>query len=104
MSKNDFLLAAAKKFDCLYVPSLYEVKYTGDKLESIKPKFADIPARLENAIVDDFENAPVPLKPIVPFVEAVHDRISIEIMRAVRPMPILSGVALLSAYLLSQSG
>jgi radical SAM family uncharacterized protein len=81
MSKKDFLLAAAKQLDCLYVPSLYEVRYHGDNLESIKPKYPDIPARLENAAVDDFENAPVPLKPIVPFVEAVHDRISIEIMR-----------------------
>ncbi len=80
-SKKDFLLAAAKKFNCLYVPSLYEVKYNGPALESITPKYPDIPARLENAVVDDFENAPVPQKPIVPFAEAIHDRISIEIMR-----------------------
>jgi radical SAM family uncharacterized protein len=81
MTKKDFLLAAAKQFNCLYIPSLYEVKYNNPALESIVPKYPDIPARLENAIVDDFENAPVPQKPIVPFVEAVHDRISIEIMR-----------------------
>jgi radical SAM family uncharacterized protein len=81
LTKQDFLLAAAKQFKCLYIPSLYEVSYNVNQLESIKPKFPDIPARLENAAVDDFENAPVPLKPIVPFVEAVHDRISIEIMR-----------------------
>lgn len=81
LSKKDFLLTAAKKFNCLYVPSLYEVKYNGPALETITPKYPDIPARLENAIVDDFENAPVPQKPIVPFAEAIHDRISIEIMR-----------------------
>jgi radical SAM family uncharacterized protein len=80
-SKKEFLLAAAKKFNCLYAPSLYEVKYNGSQLESIAPKYPDIPARLENAIVEDFENAPVPQKPIVPFAEAIHDRISIEIMR-----------------------
>jgi radical SAM family uncharacterized protein len=81
IAKTDFLQAAAKQFNCLYIPSLYEARYNGDNLESIKPNYPGIPARLENALVDDFENAPVPLKPIVPFVEAVHDRISVEIMR-----------------------
>jgi radical SAM family uncharacterized protein len=81
LSKKDFLLATAKKFNCLYVPSLYEVKYNGSQLKSIAPKYPDIPVRLENAVVDDFENASVPQKPIVPFAEAIHDRISIEIMR-----------------------
>jgi radical SAM superfamily enzyme YgiQ (UPF0313 family) len=37
--------------------------------------------RLRNAVVEDFENAPVPTRPIVPFVQAVHERVSIEIMR-----------------------
>ncbi len=80
-TKKDFLYAAATQFDCIYVPSLYVVEYAGDNLKSITPAHSSIPARLENAIVDDFENAPVPSKPIIPFVEAVHDRISIEIMR-----------------------
>ncbi|HML74016.1 MAG TPA: TIGR03960 family B12-binding radical SAM protein [Anaerohalosphaeraceae bacterium] len=80
-SKADFLLAAARQFDCLYVPSLYAVDYDGEELKSIRPKAAGVPARLENAVVEDFENASVPARPVVPFVEAVHDRISIEIMR-----------------------
>jgi radical SAM superfamily enzyme YgiQ (UPF0313 family) len=37
--------------------------------------------RFRNAVVEDFENAPVPTRPIVPFVEAVHERVSVEIMR-----------------------
>ena len=81
LSKKEFLFAVAKQFNCLYVPSLYEVEYSGSELKSIRPKYPDVPAHLENAVVDDFENAPVPQSPIVPFVEAVHDRISIEIMR-----------------------
>ena len=32
-------------------------------------------------IVDDFENAPYPDKFVVPFIEAVHDRAAVEIMR-----------------------
>ncbi|MHC4540389.1 MAG: TIGR03960 family B12-binding radical SAM protein [Planctomycetota bacterium] len=53
----------AEKFDWAYVPSLYEGR------------------TLKNAVVQDFENASVPLRPIVPFVQAVHERVSVEIMR-----------------------
>jgi len=80
-SKNEILLAAANKFDWAYVPSLYKFDYDGDRIKSFEPTVHGIPVRLKNAVVDDFENAPVPLAPIVPFAEAVHDRISIEIMR-----------------------
>ncbi len=62
-SKNEILSSIADKFDWAYVPAFY----AGQKLQ--------------NAVVEDFDNAPVPLAPIVPFVQAVHERISIEIMR-----------------------
>ncbi len=62
-SKKETLRKIEQAFDWAYVPALY----TGGKLR--------------NAVIDDFDNAPVPLKPIVPFVEAVHERVSVEIMR-----------------------
>jgi len=62
-SKKEILQKIAKTFDWAYVPSFY----TG--------------GRLHNAVVEDFDNAPVPLKPIVPFVETVHERVTVEIMR-----------------------
>lgn len=80
-SKKDILNSAAKKFDWAYVPSLYKFEYDGDRIKSFEPTIPEIPVRLKNAVVDDFENSAVPLAPIVPFAEAVHDRISIEIMR-----------------------
>ena len=40
------------------------------------------PARkISRAFVKDYNNAPFPTKPIVPFIETVHDRAAIEIMR-----------------------
>ncbi|MDD5063211.1 MAG: TIGR03960 family B12-binding radical SAM protein [Phycisphaerae bacterium] len=63
--KKEILAKAAEKFDWAYVPSLYNSN----------------PKKLNNAVVEDFENAPVPLKPIVPFTQAIHERISVEIMR-----------------------
>ncbi len=64
--KKRILQKAAEKFDWAYVPSFYGANLSG---------------RLTNAVVKDFENAPVPLEPIVPFAQTVHERVSVEIMR-----------------------
>ena len=62
-TKKEILSSISKKFDWAYVPAFHAGQ------------------RLRNAVVEDFDNAPVPLAPIVPFVQAVHERVSIEIMR-----------------------
>jgi radical SAM family uncharacterized protein len=80
-TKKEILLEAAKKFDWVYVPAFYEFEYEGAKIKSFRPVLSELPRRFESAVVEDFENAPVPLRPIVPFVEAVHERVSVEIMR-----------------------
>lgn len=80
-TKKQILLDAAKKFKWAYVPSLYKFQYAGDKIKSLEPLAPNLPRQLENAVVKDFENAPAPTKPVVPFTQAVHERISIEIMR-----------------------
>jgi len=80
-SKKDILLSAAEKFDWAYVPSLYKFEYDGDKIKSFAAIKENLPTRFKNAIVDDLDNATVPTKPIVPFAEAIHERVSIEIMR-----------------------
>jgi radical SAM superfamily enzyme YgiQ (UPF0313 family) len=81
LPKKDFLLIAAKEFDFVYVPSLYETTYDGDKITSFTAIDPDIEINRKNAIVKDFDTTPVPAAPIVPFVEAVHERVSVEIMR-----------------------
>ena len=80
-SKRDILRAAARKFEWAYVPRFYEVDYDGPQIRSFRATEPDLPIRFCNAVVDDFENAPVPVSPIVPFAEAVHERVSIEVMR-----------------------
>ena len=79
--KNEVLLDIAEKLNCCYVPSLYEFEYNGDSIKTFRPIVEGLPRRFENAVVEDFDNAPVPSKPIVPFVEAIHERVSVEIMR-----------------------
>ena len=69
-TKKEILFDAAKKFDWAYVPAIHTghgARGTGHELK--------------NAVVADFENSQVPLAPIVPFVQAVHERVSVEIMR-----------------------
>lgn len=79
--KNEILLSAAGKFDWAHVPSLYKFEYENDKIKSFKSVVSDVPEKFKNAVVDDFENTPAPLRPLVPFAQAVHERISVEIMR-----------------------
>jgi radical SAM family uncharacterized protein len=80
-SKAEALLEAAKKFEWAYVPALYEFQYDERGIRSFAPKVAGIRTRFENAVVADFDSAPAPERPIVPFVEAIHERVSVEIMR-----------------------
>lgn len=79
--KSELLLEAARRFEWVYVPSLYEFKYDDSDIISIKSTCDDLPVERKTAVVEDFENSVVPLSPIVPFTQAVHERISIEIMR-----------------------
>jgi len=81
VSKKEILLKAAKKFEWAYVPSLYEFEQTHEKIKGFKALVPSLPTRFKNAVVRDFENASVPLKPIVPFAEAIHERVSVEIIR-----------------------
>jgi radical SAM family uncharacterized protein len=81
VTKEQILLSAAKKFDWAYVPSIYEFEYEEAKIKSPIPKSPGLPVQFNNAVVEDFDNAPVPYHPIIPFVQAVHERVSVEIMR-----------------------
>jgi radical SAM family uncharacterized protein len=80
-SKGQSLLEAARRFDWAYVPQFYRFEYDGPHIVSLRATEPGLRTRFRNAVVEDFENAPVPVRPLVPFVEAVHERVSIEIMR-----------------------
>ncbi len=80
-SKEQTLLEAARRFEWAYVPQFYEFTYDDSHIARMAATRGDLRTRLENAVVEDFENAPVPTAPVVPYVEAVHERVSVEIMR-----------------------
>jgi radical SAM family uncharacterized protein len=78
-SRTGFLRAAAA-IGGVYVPSLYRVSYCGDgTVAAIDPLEPGVPARVDKRIVPVLP--PAPSRPVVPFLEVVHDRVAVEIMR-----------------------
>jgi len=80
-TKKEILFCAAREFEWAYVPALYKFEVDKKKIKSFQPSSSDLRRRFKNAVVKDFENAPAPLAPLVPFAQAVHERIGVEIMR-----------------------
>ncbi|MFB3883039.1 MAG: TIGR03960 family B12-binding radical SAM protein [Armatimonadota bacterium] len=69
----------------VYVPSRYEAVFDG-----VGPRGAVVPrdrpgqgcpSHIERRIVDDLDAAPFPTRQIVPFLDTVHSRVTLEIMR-----------------------
>ncbi len=72
----------ARQFPWIYAPSLYDVSYHEDgTIAGVLPRVAGLPQEIERCQTPDFENAPFPVRPIVPYVEVVHDRMAVEVMR-----------------------
>jgi len=81
-SRREILIHLAKKVPGAYAPSLYDVEYNDDgTIKSVKPAVKGVPERVKAALVKDINSFPLPGKPLVPLVEAVHDRISLEVIR-----------------------
>ena len=81
--KKHFLREAAG-IQGVYVPELYDVAYHDDgTVAAITPK-EGAPAVVHKAVVQDFDAAYFPLKPIVPSTEVVFDRAMVELFRGCR--------------------
>lgn len=75
-------LASLARMTGVYIPSLYQLAYEADgRVASIQPSQAGVPDRVKKRLIKDLNQAPMPLKPIVPFLEAVHDRMVMEVLR-----------------------
>ena len=66
----------------IYVPAFYEASYNDDgTLSSFIPTDSSAPRIVRRCVVTDLDHASYPSAFIVPYTEAIHDRIVLEIMR-----------------------
>lgn len=80
VSRAEFLLQVAQ-VQGVYVPDFYQVSYLPDGRLAEITADPRVPEVVEKAIVCDLDQAFFPTKPIVPYMEIVHDRIMLEVMR-----------------------
>ncbi len=79
--KEAFLRKAAQ-IEGTYIPSLYEPQYSesGD-FAGMKVLAEEAPKIVKKRIVEDMEAAFYPTKPVVPYLDIVHDRAVLELFR-----------------------
>jgi radical SAM family uncharacterized protein len=81
-SRDEKIVEIARRFPWAYAPNLYDDSYNKDgTLADIRPRLEGLPETIERCQTPEFEDAPFPERPLIPNTEAVHERISIEIMR-----------------------
>lgn len=66
----------------IYVPSFYRADYYENGLfKNLTPLYDDIPTTINKRVVKDMENVLTVEKPIVPYINIVHDRLMLELFR-----------------------
>lgn len=66
----------------IYVPKFYDVKYNADGvIENFIPNREFAPKKITKAAVSDLDRVFMPDRQIVPNLEAVHDRVALEVFR-----------------------
>ncbi len=87
--RRDFLEILAK-IPGIYVPSFYNVVYEENpapgceytpRIAAIQPNRPDVPEKITKVLVEDMDRLEYPTKPIVPYLQIVHDRAVMEIFR-----------------------
>lgn len=73
------ILREAAKLPGIYVPSLYDIVYTDNSYQVLTPIIPEATLSIQRQLVSKLP--PPPVKPIVPYIEAVHDRGAVEIAR-----------------------
>ncbi|MGR6835376.1 TIGR03960 family B12-binding radical SAM protein [Syntrophomonas erecta] len=66
----------------IYVPALYSANYDDKGLiKSMLPDVPEIPVSVRKRVLKDLDQAYFPSRPIVPYMQVVHDRAVLEVMR-----------------------
>jgi len=80
--RRDMIAIMAERFPWIYAPALWEPEYGEDgTIVRFGRRGGGAADPIERCRTRDFENAPFPVRPLIPHVRTVHDRMAIEIMR-----------------------
>ena len=81
-SREDFLLKAAQ-IPGIYVPAFYDVTYKEDgTIASFTPNRPGVPEKVQKQLIVNMDKGYCPIeKPVVPFIKATQDRVTLEIQR-----------------------
>ena len=82
LDRDTLLLRLCREVPGVYVPRFYRFEFFPDNtIADVLPLRRNVPFPVKRRVVEDFDKAPFPTKQIVSFVETVHERFAIEIMR-----------------------
>ncbi|MCE1248782.1 MAG: TIGR03960 family B12-binding radical SAM protein [Firmicutes bacterium] len=80
-SKMNFL-ELCSEIEGVYIPSFYEPVFNQDgTIDCIKPTGTNVRFPVKRRVLENINRFNLPLKPAIPYVETVHDRIMLEICR-----------------------
>ena len=81
-SREEFLMKAAQ-IPGIYVPAFYDVTYKEDgTIASFAPNRPGVPEKVQKQLIVDMDKGYCPIeKPVVPFIKATQDRVTLEIQR-----------------------
>ncbi|MEM9644790.1 MAG: TIGR03960 family B12-binding radical SAM protein [Planctomycetota bacterium] len=79
--REEALARLAQELDYAYVPRFYEPEYADGRIASLTRTRPDVPETIGPSVISDLDGIPLPTSPIVPYIDCVHDRIALEIMR-----------------------
>ena len=80
LKKTDKFFGEAAALQGVYVPKFYEPEYKNGWFASIKAQ-QNAPEKIKKSVLSDLDSAPWPAQPIVPFLNIVFDRVTMEIFR-----------------------
>ncbi len=81
-TKRDFLYRAATELKGFYVPMFYHISYHDDgTVAAIETADEKIPPVVTKRVVENFDACIPPLNPVMPNIETVHDRVTVEVVR-----------------------
>jgi radical SAM family uncharacterized protein/radical SAM-linked protein len=78
---RDAVLKRLSRIEGVYVPSFYRVEYNRDSTVWRVTPLVEGLGPVTKRIVPDLDALPMPVSPVVPFTETIHDRAAIEISR-----------------------